>query len=1042
MSTNLVEQVLKRCKNLGFSARRFFLWAKTIPGLEHNFENYQILVDILGSSKQFAILWDFLIEIRKARCCEINPKIFWVVFKVYSGANLPEDAIRAFNRMVDFDIKPGVDDLDQLLYVLCKRKHVRQAQQFFDKVKSGLVLNAKTYTILMGGWGDICEPNEARKLFDEMLERGCKVDVSAYNSLLEALCKGGNVDEAYKMFREMDSVLKYWLLPSRTQTAPNSIMSKTLLSRIKPLHRPKPIYFSSSPFPCRPYVKLVQDCVQILKNHEQWEKSLEIHFAESQVLVSDIAHHVLDRIHDVELGLKFFDWASKRPYSCSLDGYAYSSLLRLLARFKVFSEIELVLKSLNLNELKLTPEALSAVIHAYADSGLVDKALEFYFMAGEMHECVPSVYACNSLLDVLVKHRRTEIAFQVYDEMLKNSCVDNYSTCIMVRCLSKEGKANEGKKLIENMWGEDCVPNVVFYNTLIDGYCKRGDIESASRLFKELKLKGFLPTSETYGAMIYGFCKEGNFEVIDRLLVEMKDRGLNINVQVYNNIIDAQNKHHHTVEAVTMMGRMIESGCEPDIITYNTLINGSCRERKVKEAEKLLEQALQRGLKPNKFTYTPLIHGYCRQGEYLRASDLLIKMMEEGEKPDLVSYGALMHGLVVTGQVDAALTMRDNMMERGVLPDAGIYNVLMSGLCRKGRLPDAKRLLAEMLDQNIQPDEFVYTTLVDGLIRNGDIEEAKQLFELAIEKGIDPGVVGYNAMIKGFCKFGMIKDAFSCLSRMRKGHHAPDVFTYTTLIDGYIKQNDLDGALRMFGLMLKQRWKPNVVTYTSLIMGFCSTGDSNRAEKTFREMQSCGLEPNVVTYSILIGRFCKECKLAKAASFFELMLMNKCVPNDVTFHYLVNGFANTPPSLIPKESNELQESSKSIFLDFFGMMMSDGWMQMTATYNSIIVCLCQHGMVKTALQLQDKMISKGFLVDSVSFTALLHGICLEGRSGEWKEIIACNLNEKELQTAVKYSLKLNQYASQGRTSEAPLIVQTLIEDKKSNDPRVEDPKPQ
>ncbi|KAG2723060.1 hypothetical protein I3760_02G155500 [Carya illinoinensis] len=205
MSTNLVEQVLKRCKNLGFSAHRFFLWAKTIPGFEPNFENYQILVDILGSSKQFAILWDFLIEMREARCCEINPKIFWVVFKVYSRANLPEDAIRAFNRMVDFDIKPGVDDLDQLLYVLCKRKHVRQAQQFFDKVKSGFVLNAKTYTILMRGWGDICEPNEARKLFDEMLERGCKVDVSAYNSLLEALCKGGHVDEACKMFREMGS---------------------------------------------------------------------------------------------------------------------------------------------------------------------------------------------------------------------------------------------------------------------------------------------------------------------------------------------------------------------------------------------------------------------------------------------------------------------------------------------------------------------------------------------------------------------------------------------------------------------------------------------------------------------------------------------------------------------------------------------------------------------------------------------------------------------------------------------------------------------
>ncbi|PQM41765.1 pentatricopeptide repeat-containing protein [Prunus yedoensis var. nudiflora] len=205
ISTNLVEQVLKRCKNLGLSAHRFFLWAKTIPGFQHSFESYHILIEILGSSKQYAVLWDFLIEVRESKCFEIVPEVFWLIFRVYSRANLPRDAIRAFNRMVEFGIKPGVHDLDQLMHTLCKRKHVKYAHEFFDKVKSGFVLNAKTYSILMRGWGDIGDSDEARKLFDEMTERGCLVDVPAYNSYLEALCKGGKVDEAYKIFREMGS---------------------------------------------------------------------------------------------------------------------------------------------------------------------------------------------------------------------------------------------------------------------------------------------------------------------------------------------------------------------------------------------------------------------------------------------------------------------------------------------------------------------------------------------------------------------------------------------------------------------------------------------------------------------------------------------------------------------------------------------------------------------------------------------------------------------------------------------------------------------
>ncbi|XP_065880263.1 pentatricopeptide repeat-containing protein At1g52640, mitochondrial-like [Euphorbia lathyris] len=205
ISTNLVEQVLKRCKNLGFPAHRLFLWAKRLPGFEHSTESYHILVDILGASRQFALLWDFLMEIREYQDCKLIPQVFWLVFRAYSRANLPRDAIRAFDRMVEFGLKPIIHDIDQLLYVLCKRKHVKYAQQFLDRVKHQFEPQAKTYSILVRGWGDIGEPISASKVFDEMTEREIAVDLLAYNSLLEALCKGGRVSEAYKMFRDMSS---------------------------------------------------------------------------------------------------------------------------------------------------------------------------------------------------------------------------------------------------------------------------------------------------------------------------------------------------------------------------------------------------------------------------------------------------------------------------------------------------------------------------------------------------------------------------------------------------------------------------------------------------------------------------------------------------------------------------------------------------------------------------------------------------------------------------------------------------------------------
>ncbi|KAJ6342157.1 hypothetical protein OIU78_010149 [Salix suchowensis] len=567
-------------------------------------------------------------------------------------------------------------------------------------------------------------------------------------------------------------------------------MSKmnTLLSRIKPLHHPQPI--SPSPIPFPPHFKiLVKDIIQILSTHPHWQNSLETRFSDCETPVSGIAHFVFDRVRDPELGLKLYEWASKRSdVNDLLDGFSCSSLLKLLARCRVFVEVENLLETMKCKALAPTREALSFVISAYVDSGLVNRALELYHIANDIHNYPPDVIACNALLNALIQQKKVEIARKVYEEMVKrDGCWDNYSVCIMVRGLCKERNVEEGRKLINDRWGKGCIPDIVFYNALVDGYWKRGDVERANSLFKELKMKGFLPTTETYGIMINGFCKNRSFKAVDRLLVEMKERGLDVNVQVYNSIVDAQIKH----------------GCKIE--------------------------------------------------------------------------------------------------------------------------------------------------------------------------------------------------------------------------------NDLRSALKLFGQMVKQKYMPNVVTYTSLINGFCRTGDSSRAEKTFEAMRSSGLKPNVVTYTILIGCFCKEGKISKASSFFELMLLNRCIPNDVTFNYLINGLTNNVATAISNKANESLEIKASLMMDFFRTMISDGWEQRAAAYNSVLICLCHHKMVNVAMQLRDKMTSKGIFPDPVSFAALLYGLCLEGRSNEWKNSISSKLNEREHQIAVNYSEKLNQLLPQGLTSEALKIFHTLLE---------------
>ncbi|KAE8669499.1 hypothetical protein F3Y22_tig00112231pilonHSYRG00055 [Hibiscus syriacus] len=188
-------------------------------------------------------------------------------------------------------------------------------------------------------------------------------------------------------------------------------------------------------------------------------------------------------------------------------------------------------------------------------------------------------------------------------------------------------------------------------------------------------------------------------------------------------------------------------------------------------------------------------------------------------------------------------------------------------------------------------------------------------------------------------------------------------------------------------------------------------------------MKYCGLEPNVVTYTILVGSFCKEGKLAEAVFYFELMLSNKCIPNDVTYNYVVNGITNSPGEILDNQSLE----KKSLFVESYNMMISDGLAPGATVYNSILLCLCQNGMTRIALQLKDRMMKNGHLPDPVSCAAFLHGFCLEGKSKEWRNVISHDLNEQELKIALKFTELLSLWLPCGITCKESVILQTLIE---------------
>ncbi|MCI34124.1 pentatricopeptide repeat-containing protein, partial [Trifolium medium] len=64
VSNSLVMQILKRFSNDWVPAFGFFIWAKTQTPYVHSPEVYNLMVDILGKSKEFDLMWDLVKEMK------------------------------------------------------------------------------------------------------------------------------------------------------------------------------------------------------------------------------------------------------------------------------------------------------------------------------------------------------------------------------------------------------------------------------------------------------------------------------------------------------------------------------------------------------------------------------------------------------------------------------------------------------------------------------------------------------------------------------------------------------------------------------------------------------------------------------------------------------------------------------------------------------------------------------------------------------------------------------------------------------------------
>ncbi|KZV39934.1 pentatricopeptide repeat-containing protein mitochondrial [Dorcoceras hygrometricum] len=203
LSHELVLRVLERFKHARKPAYRFFCWACERRGFAHNLRNYNMMLSILGKSRQFETMVSVLEEMRGKDL--LTTETFTICVKAFAAAKEVKKAVGILDLMKKFKFKVDAEVINCLLDALGRAKLGKEAQVLFEKLEHRFTPNLCTYTVLLHGWCRVNNLMEAGRMWNRMIDDGFKPDIVAHNIMLEGLLRNKKMSHAMELFGVMKS---------------------------------------------------------------------------------------------------------------------------------------------------------------------------------------------------------------------------------------------------------------------------------------------------------------------------------------------------------------------------------------------------------------------------------------------------------------------------------------------------------------------------------------------------------------------------------------------------------------------------------------------------------------------------------------------------------------------------------------------------------------------------------------------------------------------------------------------------------------------
>ncbi|XP_068667820.1 pentatricopeptide repeat-containing protein At1g63400-like [Aristolochia californica] len=678
-----------------------------------------------------------------------------------------------FNLMVEKKIEPTVPIYRALIDTFCKRGDVEMGvNMLHEMINEGIMPNAIVYNTLIDGFCKLGHLDREMKILEKMLHMGCKPDLVTYSSLIKSFCDRGRIKEAMKFL---------------THVVTGGLVLDTI------------IYNSLIDGYCR--VGKLNQALKLAYKMISTEEGADV--ITFNILISS-ASHIGGSLETNMLLSRMI------RHGLNPDFITYSTLIETYFRERNGKDCFKIMSTMEDQRLVAHIQYFKLLIHGLCDESDVHSIRRFLQSVKDAR-CEVDASLYNPLLDVLCRKGKLVEAFQLCDEMVRNSIPPDVNTC----------------------------------NSLMSGFFNEGSVSKGLKIFRQMSLYSIQPTPRTF--MIFSQVMnnhDSRRKVLDlvRELVEevLDDNDAQMKKCCHALLLQGLLYDERVDEAEKFLEKITKDGAFPCHGSTSQILVSYCEANNVKKAVTFYDKIVKAGLKTNFDSCLALLDLVLRSGYHRIAEQILNHELVRGSRVNYVGYDILIRGLCHCGKLEDALRLTLVGLKNGFIPNSISYNFLLNGLCKVQKLEEAKDLMNWLLDRYVVPDTNTYNVLIKCFCEEGDFTGATEQYKLMAVSGCTPNVQTYNMLIIAYCKIGDLRRSVDLVCEAFALKIFPDTVTCSALLCGLCGRGDMEYSSKLWSMMVDQGVSGDKLTFDSMIFGYCQVGNLKEALRLLLQMLQRG----------------------------------------------------------------------------------------------------------------------------------------------------------------------------------------------------------